>query len=77
MDIVVEATGQASAEDIEATLPGVEIIKGLIQTHNGSLATSRETVFAGGDLVRGPSTVVAAVADGMRAAREIDQFLKS
>jgi len=77
MDIVVEAIGQSAAADIEATLPGVEIIKGLIQTRNGSLATSRETVFAGGDLVRGPSTVVAAVADGMRAAREIDQFLKS
>ena len=77
MDIVVEAIGQSAAADIEATLPGVAFIQGLIQTHNGSLATTRETVFAGGDLVRGPSTVVAAVADGMRAAREIDQFLKS
>ena len=39
-------------------------------------ATSRAGVFAGGDLVRGASTVVAAVADGMRAAKEIDKFLK-
>jgi NADPH-dependent glutamate synthase beta subunit-like oxidoreductase len=77
MDLMVEAIGQAAAGDIEQTLPGVEFIRGLIQTHNGSLATSRPTVFAGGDLVRGPSTVVAAVADGMRAAREIDRFLKS
>jgi formate dehydrogenase beta subunit len=77
MDLVVEAIGQAAAGDIEQTLPGVDFVRGLIQTRNGSLATSRTAVFAGGDLVRGPSTVVAAVADGMRAAREIDQFLKS
>jgi NADPH-dependent glutamate synthase beta subunit-like oxidoreductase/2,4-dienoyl-CoA reductase-like NADH-dependent reductase (Old Yellow Enzyme family) len=77
MDLVVEAIGQAAAGDIEETLPGVDFVRGLIQTRNGSLATSRTAVFAGGDLVRGPSTVVAAVADGMRAAREIDQFLKS
>ncbi len=77
MNVVVEAIGQSAAENIEQSLPGVAIVKGLIQTRDGSLATSREAVFAGGDLVRGPSTVVAAVADGMRAAREIDQFLQS
>jgi len=77
MDLVVEAIGQSAAGDIERTLPGVKIINGLIQTTNGTLATSRNSVFAGGDLVRGPSTVVAAVADGMRAAREIDRYLQS
>ena len=77
MDLVVEAIGQSAAGDIAQTLPGVELVRGLIQTRNGSLATSRTAVFAGGDLVRGPATVVAAVADGMRAAREIDQFLQS
>ncbi len=77
MDLVVEAIGQSAAGDIERTLPGVKIVNGLIQTTNGTLATSRDGVFAGGDLVRGPSTVVAAVADGMRAAREIDRYLQS
>jgi NADPH-dependent glutamate synthase beta subunit-like oxidoreductase len=33
-------------------------------------------VFAGGDIVRGASTVVAAVADGMKAAREINDYLR-
>ena len=56
--------------------PGVELKNGLIKTKENSLATSRPGVFAGGDLVRGPSTVVAAVADGMRTAKEIDEFLK-
>jgi len=77
MDIVVEAIGQTTAENIKQTLPGVNTDGGLIQMQAGTLATSREAVFAGGDLVRGPSTVVAAVADGIQAAKEIDQLLQS
>ncbi|MEN6577499.1 MAG: FAD-dependent oxidoreductase [Phycisphaerales bacterium] len=76
MDIVVEAIGQEAPDGIEKTLSGVEFVRGLIRTKPGTLATSRQGVFAGGDLVRGASTVVAAVADGMRAAREIDRFLQ-
>jgi glutamate synthase (NADPH/NADH) small chain len=76
MDIVVEAIGQAAPEEISEILPGVELQNGLIQTKEASLATSRPGVFAGGDLVRGPSTVVAAVTDGMKAAKEIDRFLR-
>jgi NADPH-dependent glutamate synthase beta subunit-like oxidoreductase/2,4-dienoyl-CoA reductase-like NADH-dependent reductase (Old Yellow Enzyme family) len=76
MDIVAEAIGQKSAEEISEILPGVELKNGLIRTKDASLATSRRGVFAGGDLVRGASTVVAAVADGMKAAKEIDKFLK-
>lgn len=76
MDIVIEAIGQAASDDIEQVLPGVTVDQGLIRTQADSLATSRRGVFAGGDLVRGPSTVVAAVVDGMQAAGEIDTFLK-
>jgi len=76
MDIVVEAIGQKPPDEIGEILPGVKLKKGLIQTKENSLSTSRPKVYAGGDLVRGPSTVVAAVADGMRAAKEIDEFLK-
>ena len=76
MDIVVEAIGQRAPEEIGEILPGVELRKGLIRIKEGTLATSRPGVFAGGDLVRGPSTVVAAVADGMAAAKQINEFLK-
>ena len=76
MDVVVEAIGQQAAESITRILPGVELRGGAIVTGQDSLATSRRGVFAGGDLVRGASTVVAAVADGMRAAREMNEFLK-
>jgi glutamate synthase (NADPH/NADH) small chain len=76
MDVVVEAIGQEPLENIGEILPGVDIKAGLIRTNEGTLATSRPGVYAGGDLVRGASTVVAAVADGMAAANEIDEFLK-
>ena len=39
------------------------------------LATSAEGVFAGGDIVRGPATVVGAVGDGKQAAEAIHEFL--
>jgi len=76
MDIVVEAIGQKPPEDISEILPGLELKKGLVQIKQGTSATSRPGVYAGGDLVRGPSTVVAAVADGMAASNEINEFLK-
>jgi len=76
MDIVVEAIGQQPQENMDKILPGVELKDGLIKTKEDTLATSRPGVFAGGDLVKGASTVVAAVADGMAAAHEIDEFLR-
>jgi glutamate synthase (NADPH/NADH) small chain len=76
MDVVVEAIGQAPPEQTAEILPGIHLKNGLIQTKNGTSTTSRPGVFAGGDLVRGASTVVAAVADGMAAAKEISEFLR-
>ncbi|MHC4205690.1 MAG: FAD-dependent oxidoreductase [Planctomycetota bacterium] len=76
MDIVVEAIGQEPPESIDEILPGIDLKDGLIQTKEGALATSRQGIYAGGDLVRGASTVVAAVADGMAAANEINEYLK-
>jgi NADH-quinone oxidoreductase subunit F len=40
------------------------------------MQTSRPEVFAAGDVVRGPNTVVEAIADGKRAALMIERFLK-
>ncbi|MCK4601529.1 MAG: FAD-dependent oxidoreductase, partial [Phycisphaerae bacterium] len=76
VDVIVEAVSQHAPADLGEMLPGVELEKGLIKTQADSLMTSRERVWAGGDLVQGASTVVAAVADGMAASREIDRFLR-
>lgn len=40
-----------------------------------SYMTSRVGVFAGGDIVRGPSSIIEAIADGRRAASSIDIYL--
>lgn len=41
-----------------------------------TLQTNIPDIFAGGDCVTGPNTVVDAVADGLRAAESIDRYLK-
>ncbi|MCU0581659.1 MAG: hypothetical protein MUF26_04285, partial [Syntrophales bacterium] len=40
-----------------------------------TLATEMDGVFAGGDLVRGPASVIEALADGRRAASAIHSYL--
>ncbi|MBI3076499.1 MAG: FAD-dependent oxidoreductase [Deltaproteobacteria bacterium] len=42
-----------------------------------SLATALPGVFAGGDVVTGPRTVVEAMAAGRRAAEAIDRYLRT
>ena len=37
--------------------------------------TTMDGVFAGGDVARGPDTVIQAIADGKRAAESIDKYL--
>jgi 2,4-dienoyl-CoA reductase (NADPH2) len=73
-DTVVEAIGQQAPEDIGDALCGIDMADGLIKI-NERFQTSRPDVFAGGDIVRGASTVVAAVSDGMKAAEQINHFL--
>jgi NADH-quinone oxidoreductase subunit F len=41
-----------------------------------TLATSVEGVFAGGDLVTGPNTVIDAIAAGKKVTRVIDRYLR-
>lgn len=75
-DLVVEAIGQRISDELRYALPGVTISsRGLVWTGEGSSATSRKGVFAAGDLINGGTTVVQAVAEGARAAREIDASL--
>jgi len=47
-----------------------------LEVDDETLATNIQGVFAGGDVVRGPSTVIQAMADGKKVARSIDKYLK-
>ncbi|MCX7604346.1 MAG: FAD-dependent oxidoreductase [Bryobacteraceae bacterium] len=75
-DTVVEAIGQTADPALREALAGVEFTQhGMVWTRPGTLMTSRERVWAAGDIVNGGATVVQAVAEGMRAAREIHAAL--
>jgi NADPH-dependent glutamate synthase beta subunit-like oxidoreductase/2,4-dienoyl-CoA reductase-like NADH-dependent reductase (Old Yellow Enzyme family) len=47
-----------------------------LRAHPYSCATDRTGVFAGGDVVTGPRTVIEAIAAGRKAAVAIDRFLR-
>jgi len=72
-DNVIASIGQVT--DIPENL-GVELGRGnVIKTDSMSLATSRQGVFAGGDVVSGPASVIGAIAHGRQGAISIDQYL--
>jgi NADPH-dependent glutamate synthase beta subunit-like oxidoreductase len=76
VDVIIEALGQKAPKDLKTILPGVELTaNNLVAVKDGSLATSRKGVFAGGDIINGGKMVVTAVGDGTRAAEQINQFL--
>ena len=76
-DTAILALGYWPDETIGKTTPGLVTHKwGLIQA-GPTGATSRPGVFAGGDAVHGPETVVTAMMAGRRAAAAIDEYLKS
>ena len=75
-DIVIEAIGNRAEEDSAQWYPNVtKNEKLLIKTDPKTGKTSVKGIFAGGDIVRGPSLVVNAVQDGKVAARAIQAFL--
>jgi heterodisulfide reductase subunit A-like polyferredoxin len=47
-----------------------------IKADKNSLQTNISSIFAGGDIVRGPASVIEAIADGNKAAEMIDKYLK-
>jgi len=72
---VIEAIGSRSEN---AGVDGVDVSsdRGLVIVDPETLATSRPGVYAGGDTVTGPKTVIAAMGAGRKAARAIDRYLK-
>ncbi len=77
VDQVLMAIGQSTELPFRGPYGVVEVSeKGLIQIKDGAFTkTSDPKIFAGGDVVTGPGTVVWAIAAGYRAAEEIHQAL--
>jgi NADPH-dependent glutamate synthase beta subunit-like oxidoreductase len=74
-DSVVLAIGQEVDRSIVDTLQDVEVVDGVIRV-GPDMMTGHSGVFAGGDLVAGERTVMAAVGHGKRAAGHIDAWLR-
>ena len=54
---------------------GVEMNRGVVKAEYGKFGTNVDGVFAAGDVRRGASLIVWAIAEGRGAARSIDEFL--
>ncbi len=75
-DGLIPAIGQKSSLDFIAESDGIEITRrGTIRVDPGTMMTTRPGVFAAGDAVSGPLTVVHALAGGKRAAHMIHQYI--
>jgi NADPH-dependent glutamate synthase beta subunit-like oxidoreductase len=72
-DNIIASIGQAT--DVPAQF-GLELGRGnVIKVNSESMATNRQGVFAGGDIVTGPASVIGAIAQGRQAASSIDKYL--
>lgn len=72
-DSIIAAIGQAT--DISPEF-GLELDKGnIIKADRYTLATTKPGVYASGDCVSGPASVITAIAQGRDAAKSIDKYL--
>jgi ferredoxin len=77
-DSVIMAIGQTSDLSFIQEEDGIELTRwGTIVTDPETMATTAPGIFAGGDVVAaGPRIIIQAVADGLQAARAIDDYLQ-
>ena len=77
VDQVVVAVGVSPNPLVPKSIEGLELGRKNTIAVNDDMQSSRSTVFAGGDIVRGGATVILAMGDGRRAAAAMDKKLKS
>jgi NADPH-dependent glutamate synthase beta subunit-like oxidoreductase/formate hydrogenlyase subunit 6/NADH:ubiquinone oxidoreductase subunit I len=73
-DIILSATGQSTSLDFLTDGSGVAVDRNTIRVDDG-LKTRNPKIWAGGDVVTGPSTVVSSMAHGRIAAGKIIEHL--
>jgi len=76
-DVVVVAIGTRANPLLTATCPDLKLNKwgNIVVDEKGM--TNLPGVFAGGDIVRGAATVILAMGDGKRAAKAMDEYLRT
>ena len=75
-DVIIPAIGQYVDQSCMDKLNDLEWTRrGTIQVNMANMTTSQPDVFAVGDAVTGPATVIEAIGGGKRAANAIDRYL--
>ena len=76
-DTVILAIGQSSDVSFLTPADGVETTRqGTLKINPETLMTTAPGIFAAGDIAFGPRLIINAVADGKKAAVEIDKYLR-
>ena len=76
-DTVILAIGQASDLSFLSPADGVEATRqGTLKIDPETLMTTAPGLFAAGDIAFGPRLIISAVADGKKAAEQIDKYLR-
>lgn len=76
VNTVIIAIGQSPNPLIRTTTPGLDVTKwGGIVVREETMATTKENVYAGGDVVTGAATVILAMGAGKKAALAIHEKL--
>ncbi len=76
LSVAVIAIGTTANPIVQSTTPGLNTNKrGYIEADAATQQTSRQGVFAGGDIVTGAATVILAMGAGRRAAQGINEYL--
>jgi len=77
LDVLIPAIGQSPDQGWMGEDAVVEVQRNDTFAVNDALGTSRLGVFAAGDAVLGPATVIQAVAQGNAVARAVDHYLRT
>ncbi|MFA5364866.1 MAG: FAD-dependent oxidoreductase, partial [Candidatus Bathyarchaeia archaeon] len=76
VDTVIIAIGQTPNPLIQRTTEGLESTKwGTIIVNEQTCATTKDGVYAGGDVVSGAATVISAMGAGKTAAKGIHEYI--
>ena len=75
VDEVIVSVGVSPNPLIPSSVEGLEVSKRGTIVVNDQMQSSIPTLFAGGDIVRGGATVILAMADGRKAAKEMHEYL--
>jgi glutamate synthase (NADPH/NADH) small chain len=76
VDQVIVAVGVSPNPLVPKSIEGLELGRKNTIAVNDGMQSSRQEIFAGGDIVRGGATVILAMGDGRRAAQNMDEFLQ-